>query len=152
MTLSEAAGSPASVTIGGKAYTASPLDLFGLGEVEEWARGSVLAVATKGLASLPKEQRDELFKIALERAMSLAYDSPELNNYIRTSRGMFTFISVSLSFRHPEMTPQAVASAFTGRMDEVSAVFQTIARISGLDKGTPAGDGGKPQGEAPAGV
>jgi hypothetical protein len=152
MNLSAAVGATAPVTINGKTYTASPLDLFGLGEVEEWARASVLAVATKGLAGFPREQRDELFKIALERAMTLAYDSPELANYIRTNRGMFTYISISLSLRHPEMTPAAVASAFTGRTGEVGAVFDTIVRISSLDQGKVAPPGDKPAGEAPAGA
>lgn len=149
MNLSAAVGAPAPVTIAGKTYTATPLDLFALGEVEEWARASLLSVATKGLFGFPKEQRCELFKLAMERAMALAYDSPEIQNYISTSRGMFTFISVSLAPRHPEMTTQAVAAAFTGRMGEVGPVFDTIARISGLKSDGPAdaAGGGKPAGE-----
>jgi hypothetical protein len=153
MSLSAAVGAPAPITIAGKTYTAAPLDLFGLGEVEEWARASILAVATKGLSQFPKEQRNELFKIALERAMALSYDSPEIENYIRTSRGMFTFISVSLAIRHPEMTPQAVATAFTGHTGEVGSAFETIARISGLKQGgADAAEGGKPTGEVVAGA
>jgi hypothetical protein len=124
MSLSAAVGAPAPITIAGKTYTAAPLDLFGLGEVEEWAR-----------------------------AMALSYDSPEIENYIRTSRGMFTFISVSLAIRHPEMTPQAVATAFTGHTGEVGSAFETIARISGLKQGgADAAEGGKPTGEVVAGA
>jgi hypothetical protein len=149
MSLSAATAAPAPVTLAGKHYSASPLSLFELGELEEHARAAVLAVACKGLAGLPPDQRDALYDRALARALTLTFDSPEMSRFLYSRAGMFAIVSASLRPRHPEMDPTTVARLFTDHRGELAPIVRTIMRLSGMDEdekptgGTKSGEGEK---------
>jgi hypothetical protein len=151
MSLSEATASPAPVAINGKTYSANPLDFLAIGELEEWARGAFLSVASKGLAGLPPDLRKELYAEALKQATSIDFESRKFGDYLRSPTGMATLLSMSLRGRHPEMTVEAVAKAFDRHADGMVPLVSTVLRISGLGgdekAGPQPGEGEKGAGE-----
>jgi hypothetical protein len=136
--------------INGKQYSASPLTLYELGELEEHARAAVLGVACKGLAGLPPDQRDALYDRALAKAMTITFGSPEMSRFLAGRAGMFAIVSTSLRQRHPEMDVETVTRLFTDRMGELSPVVLTIMRLSGMGEdekgGQKLGEGEKGEG------
>lgn len=149
MNLSSATAAPAPVEIAGKRYTVSPLDFLAIGELEQWARGAFLSVANKGLVGLPPDLQRELYERALDKATGIDFESRKFGDYLRSPTGMATTLSMSLKPRHPEMSVEAVATAFADRPEDMIPIATMILRLSGL-----AGDdekGGQQPGEGEKG-
>lgn len=133
MSLSAAVGAPAPITIGEKSYTASPLDLFGLGTIEETVRTLLLNAAAKGAVGLPEEIGDRLIDRAIVRALEVAYYSAETRAYLKTPQGGFDLIELSIKPGHPEMTASAIGKILSKRKDQYKQAMNTIFRISGFN-------------------
>jgi hypothetical protein len=153
MSLSAATAAPAPVHINGKEYTASPLDLMGLGELEERARSRILEEADKVTARLVAHKRDAWLDRAMRLATSVTFDSEEFRRYMVSKSGMESILAISLRPRHPDTTPESVAQLSKDKPGELVAAVRTVLRISGLIEddekaGQKLGEGEK--GEAPA--
>jgi hypothetical protein len=132
MSLSQATAAPAPVRINGKEYSASPLDLIGLGELEEYARGRLLEEAEKVTARLPASKREAWLDRAMKMATAVTFDSEEFRRYITSKSGMEVMLAISLRPRHPGMTPETVAQLSRDHPADIVAAVGTILRISGL--------------------
>jgi hypothetical protein len=147
MSMSEATGAPAPVRIAGKEYSASPIGFDGLGELEEYARARILAIAAKAGEDLPPALGDRLLDRALAKATGVSFDGEEVTKYLRSDRGMITLLSISLRPHHPGMTRDAIAKLLKGRATEAVTAVDAVLRISGF--GGDGKDGQKPgEGEA----
>lgn len=133
MSLSAAVGAPAPVTLAGTQYVASPVDLFGIGELEEYARARILSISAKGAEGVPPALGDRIIDRAIKLATAADFESEEFQKYLMSERGMQTMLSISLRARHPGMTPAAVATLMKGRGGELVTAVSTVLRISGLD-------------------
>lgn len=132
MSMSAAVGAPAPVRIAGKEYTASPIDFDGLGELEEYARAFILAVATKAAEDLPPAAAEQVIDRALEKATSVRFDSRKFNEYLTSERGMVAVLSIALRPRHASLTRAAVGAMVKGRSEELVAAVDVVLRISGF--------------------
>lgn len=150
MSLSAAVGAPAPIEIGDKKFSASPLDLFNLGSIEETVRALLLNAAAKGAIGLPDEIGDKLIDRALAKAMGVAYYSPETRAYLKTPKGGFDLIELSLKPLHPEMTAAAIGRVLSKRSDQYRDAIGTIFRISGFN--SPDVEEEPAKGEAGAGT
>jgi hypothetical protein len=133
MSMSAATAAPAPVTINGKKYRAAPVDFDGIGEMEEYARARILAIAAKAADDLPKELADKLIDRALKTATAIGFDSEEFRKYLMSGRGMITMLSLSLRGNHPGMTPKAVAEMVKDRDEELVSAVDVVLRISGFN-------------------
>lgn len=132
MSLASAVAAPSPVTLAGKTYHASPVDLFGLGELEEHARARIMSIAAKGAATLPGELGDRLLDRAIKLATSASFDSDEFNKFLTSKPGMLILLTIALRPRHPTVTPDDVARLTKDRLGELLAAFSTVLRISGF--------------------
>jgi hypothetical protein len=148
MSMSEAVGAPAPVRIAGKEYTASPIDFDGLGELEEYARARILAIAAKAADSLPQALADRLLDRALRIATGVSFDGEEFTKYVKSDRGVITMLSISLRATHPGMTRDVLARSLKGRAAEAVAAVDTVLRISGFGEDE---KGGQQKGEGEQG-
>jgi hypothetical protein len=146
MSLSQATAAPAPVRINGKEYSASPLDLIGLGELEEFARGRLLDEADKVTARLSANKREAWLDRAMKMATAVTFDSEEFRRYMTSKRGMEVILAISLRPKHPGTTPETVAQLSQEHPADLVTAVGTILRISGLidtesTGGTQSGEG-----------
>lgn len=149
--LAAAVGAPAPVTIGEKEYTASPVDLFGLGEIEERVRAIMLAMAARSAELLSPALFDRVLKTVTIAALKVDYTSEEVTAYLQGFRGACALIVLSLKPRHPEATDKQVGEVLAKRPDQLATTFSTVMRISGYSTGDDSdGEGGQKPGEVGA--
>lgn len=132
MSLSEATGAPAPVTIGDKTYQATPLNLWELGSIEESVRAVVLNAATRAAADLPQTMGDRLIDRALSKVLTITFFSDDARKYMATFRGSCELVALSLAAKHPEVKARDVAAALSEHTEQYDAAVMTVMRISKL--------------------
>jgi hypothetical protein len=148
--LASAVGAPAPVRIGDITYTASPIELYDLGAIEETVRGSILNQAMRGSVGLSGPAKKELMDDATSRALRISYYSREVKDYLASFRGAVGLIVTSLRFKHPDIDETAIGRVLAKQPDQMNDALSVVSRISGFGA-TDETTGEPPKGEAPAG-
>ena len=154
MSLSAAVGAPSPVQIGDRTYQASPVNLFQLGEMEEFIRARLINRAAKATIGLPRATGDQLMDRALAKSEEITFDSDESRSFLRTLPGMSFLVSISLRANHPDMTPEKVCAAMESSPQQRADAIATVIRISGFGSkdGDATSGGSTAPGEAQPGA
>jgi hypothetical protein len=143
--IAAAAGSPAPIQLGDRAYDASPLNLYQLGALEEIVRASIQAEAVAAAAGMSPADEARLKEWTRERVRDVGFGSPDTSAFLRTFRGTCALIALSLRARHPEMDAAAVGAVLSKHIEHTGPAIDTVLRISGLLPEAPADEKGAPQ-------
>jgi hypothetical protein len=149
MTLSAAVGAPAPITIGDKTLSASPVNLFDLGTIEETVRTLILQSAARAAVGLPPDAAKLLLDNATLQAVEVSYASQKVLAYLNTFDGACRYVEASLQALHPDVRAADIKAAFKKYPDQYAQAVATVSRISGV-----AGDGteGAGKGEGQGGA
>ena len=134
-TLADAAKSPLTITVGGRDYVLSPLELADFGELERWletlpyerARRKILAL---GEVMTP-ELRDAILKGADEESKRSGFGQAKNAEFLSTIEGMGFLLWLSLRKRQPEITREDALHLVS--LESVTEWQQKLDRLSGLD-------------------
>lgn len=144
MSISAAVGAPAPITIGDKTFTASPVELYDLGAIEESVKSEIMANAARAAVNQPDDVRELLMRDATARALCISYYSREVKAYLASFNGAVGLIVASVRFKHPDVDAAAVGRVLTKNPSQMNAAIDTVSRISGYTS-----DGKKTEGPAP---
>jgi hypothetical protein len=149
MTLSAAVGAPAPITIGDKTLSASPVNLFDLGTIEETVRTLILQSAARAAVGLPPDAAKMLLDNATLQAVEVSYASQKVLAYLNTFDGACRYVEASLRPLHPDVKAAEIGAAFRKNPDQYATAIATVSRISGI---TGDGSEGAGKGEGPEGA
>lgn len=147
--IATAVGATAPIVIAGREFTASPLSLYDLGEIEQTFRMRVMSAAMNAPAP-NTEARDQMYRAAVRETMDISFDDPRVQKFISTPAGALELIAFSLRPKHPSVTARSLGTLLIGRMKELDPIITLIGVISGFKSKEAAGgdNDGKPFPEA----
>lgn len=150
MSLSAAVGAPAPVKIGETTYTASPVELYDFGALEESVRAAIIHNATIAAVGMSESAKNSVMDDAHCRALRISFFSDEVKSYIASFRGAVGMIVTSIRFKHPDVNEEQIGRTLARNTDQMNEAVALVSRISGFS--TENGEqGGTSKGEAPAG-
>lgn len=137
--ISSAVGTPAPIVIGGKTYTASPVDLFSLGEIEQAFRMRILSAAM--FAPAPSEMaRTAMYTVAVRETMEVSFNDARVQGFLKSPPGALELIVCSLKQKHPEIDAKAMAAVLRGHVADIERIVATIFAISGFGDDAKSGE------------
>jgi len=147
MKLSHMAGVPIQVTLAGKEYTLSPIQLEDLAFLEKWLETRPVARLMEMLGShgkdLPQETKDKLLADEIARSARVCILEGNSWESIRSIEGTQMFLWLSLRRKHPEVTREQVLTMISAlnlaeiqmKLDEASGLLDKEEGASGKSKG-----------------
>ena len=141
--LSNATKTPATITVDGKEWTLSPLEIRDFGEVERWLEVLPFERVRRKIAALGEVATPELVKQMLDAAeteskgMGIAKTDEDGKADKAVTRALSSIEGVQLLFYlsvrkvHPEITREAAAGLL--KVDLVGDVRGVLDKVAGLD-------------------
>lgn len=128
---------PRTVKLKGKKYLISPLRDRDYGEFEAWVQDQVFDVAKRNLDGLNDTDRQELLKLAYNKASSITISSPESLRYMTSVDGAVKLLWLSLRREHSDLTEDDVADMLTDpeTLETAMKAIEKSEKLGGGRKG-----------------
>ncbi len=140
-TAQEATAAPLELRLGDRTFRMSPLTERDIAELDHWLQSRVIRIARESLPPAASEEDRRLtLDVALSRAASLSWMSPEGARLMATLDGMAQLVWQGVKTNHPGIAPAEIRELLldAANLEESLGAFD---RLNNAKKKRPPSDG-----------